>query len=349
MASNLLQTLTTLMEDAADRLLARSILGSDCPLELVAYVEGFCNHRLGLPAALCLYAGFSVGASFGLQLLDGRQVFLKIHRPEPSGDQEQLLAKLKGVAQAQSYLQRGGFPCPEVWHEPEEHLGRLISVSSYAAVGHQENAHNPAIRLAMAQTFAEHIARLTPLRQLHGFSYADSYNSPRLYPEPHNALFDFSLHQEATAWVDEIARRCQRAVAPMGRNLVLGHAEWSMKNMRFAQGEVAMVYDWDSLCLEDEAHLLGIAAATFPTTWELPVLITPSQDEASCFVAEYAAARGQALTMEERRRTAACATYVMCYTARCELALSPDPTNPELDKPFTQALRAMQGQFYIRY
>lgn len=54
----------------------------------------------------------------------------------------------------------------------------------------------------------------------------------------------------------------------------LGHLDWSAKNMRIAGHSIAVVHDRDAIFAADEAHVVGSAAASFPTTWELPVPVS---------------------------------------------------------------------------
>ncbi|WP_143088982.1 hypothetical protein [Paenibacillus sp. UNC496MF] len=107
----------------------------------------------------------------------------------------------------------------------------------------------------------------------------------------------------------------------------------------------AMVYDWDSLKIEDELNILGIAAATFTTTWDVPVKITPSQEEAYAFVMEYEQSRGKRFSMNELTKISAAATYCLSYVARCEHALDSECNNYE--GSFRQALASMTGDNYL--
>jgi len=198
----------------------------------------------------------------------------------------------------------------------------------------------------MAEKFAELINLAEPYRELEGFKEIDGYKIKALYPAPHNALFDFSIGGKDAERIDEIAFKSKNIVNSIDKNVVLGHSDWSMKNVRFAGNKINMVYDWDSLCLQDEYHLLGIAAATFTTTWDIPVKITPSQEEAFEFVAEYERAMGKKFSRNELLKISACTTSVMCYTARCELSV--DPENVYYEGSYRQTLYEMNGENYLR-
>ncbi len=110
-------------------------------------------------------------------------------------------------------------------------------------------------------------------------------------------------------------------------------------------GPITAVYDWDSLTARPETTLVGVAALTFCTRFDLPgVRRAADPEEVRAFVAEYASARGTPLPDPERRRIAATATLLAAYTARCEHALGGAENDPD---SFTAALRR-HGADYLR-
>jgi hypothetical protein len=122
---------------------------------------------------------------------------------------------------------------------------------------------------------------------------------------------------EGAGEIDEIA---SRAAARMeAGSLVLGHQDFSIKHFRFGGGgEIAIVYDWDSLAIDYESVALGGAAATHTVALHARVY-QPSVELA--FVNAYEAERG-GLPLEVRRAALAYSVYIVAYTARCEHALS---------------------------
>ncbi|MBA2332506.1 MAG: hypothetical protein H0V94_06945 [Actinobacteria bacterium] len=86
-------------------------------------------------------------------------------------------------------------------------------------------------------------------------------------------------------------------------------------------GEVAVVYDWDSFDLSTETQLVGTAAATFTSTLVLEVPYAPTPDDARSFVEEYSAARCAPLSRDKREQIAAVTLYLVAYSARCAQAL----------------------------
>ncbi len=130
-----------------------------------------------------------------------------------------------------------------------------------------------------------------------------------LWPEPHSALFDFASTAPGAEWIDEVARMTLPAMRSARSRIVVGHHDWSAKNMRMGPSEVAVVYDWDAVFLDYETFILGSAAAHFPLTWELDVPETPTAEEVAAFVRDYEQARGAEFTGSELAEIAAGATY----------------------------------------
>jgi hypothetical protein len=158
----------------------------------------------------------------------------------------------------------------------------------------------------------------------------------RLWPEPHNALFDFEATAEGAEWIDQVAAEAKAVMDSFQGQVVVGHTDWSVDQMCFEDGEVSVVYDWDSLRLEKEAVVVGTAAVTFTATWRFGVPNPPSPEETWSFVEEYEGARQRVFSGEERTAIAAAAVYVMAYSARCEHAL--DPGGKNLQGSFREVL-----------
>ena len=109
--------------------------------------------------------------------------------------------------------------------------------------------------------------------------------------------------------------------------IVIGHHDWSAKNMRMGEAEIAVVYDWDAAYLNHETFFVGGAASHFPVTWELPVPKTPTRLEMSAFLRVYEHARGKSFNQNDRAEIVASISYSRAYTARCEHALDTDGRN----------------------
>lgn len=331
-----------LLEDPADRVLARSILGT-CDVEAIAArVEGFCEGRLGRRVVGCLGFTQSVGAVFLLALHDGSRVVLKAH----GEDGERLGAKatleaLRAVTRVQDSLARGGVPCARVRAGPHAWPGGHVVAMEMIDAGEHRDPKAAPVRGAMARLMAEIVARAEAYRATPGLP-ASAPPAGALWPRPHNALFDFGV--AGGEWIDALAREARAVMHETPAHVVVAHTDISGANMRFDgpadAPRVSALYDADSFALVDEMRLLAGAATHFtylPSeadgTWAWP-----TREDARAFVADYCEARGAPLTAAERARLDACATYALAYTARCEHGM--DPGGAKLAGSLREALRA---------
>jgi hypothetical protein len=211
------------------------------------------------------------------------------------------------------------------------------------------DTHESAYRRRMAEALAWHL-ELTracgrPAALGRGWSL---YASDTLWPrEAHAPIFDFGATAAGAEWIDAIAAKAKARASATGERLV-GHHDWSGKHFRFTGEHVAAVYDWDSLRLGREAVIVGNAAMTFTTNFDLPGLkLTPTPEEVRAFVDEYSAARSTALSRSEREQVAACAAFAAAYTARCEHCGADGYDASNDPNSFTTALRA-HGEEYLR-
>jgi hypothetical protein len=141
-----------------------------------------------------------------------------------------------------------------------------------------------------------------------------------LWPVPHDGRFDFEGTAAGAEWIDRIAARARRVRDREVGDVVVGHTDWRVENMRFAGGAVSAVYDWDSLAIQREPVLAGGVAHLFTSDFTAgPEWVQlPTLDEALAFVADYEAARGEPFGADEHAVARAALLYAMAYTARCE-------------------------------
>ena len=57
-----------------------------------------------------------------------------------------------------------------------------------------------------------------------------------LWPVPHNALFDFEATVAGAEWIDEVAGKAKKILDNSPGRMVVGHADWSAKHLRFMDG-----------------------------------------------------------------------------------------------------------------
>src|SRR5262249_41600622 len=168
----------------------------------------------------------------------------------------------------------------------------------------------------MATALARLVELCRPLEPT-GLEPGSAKPEGRLWPEPHDARFDFDATTPGAEWIDDLAINAR---SHLGRGpTVIGHRDWRAENMRFDAGRVVAVYDWDSLGALPEPELVGNAAHYFTSDFRVEHRRQiPSLDDALAFLADYEEARGSPFSEEQTRVVRASIVNAMAYTARCE-------------------------------
>ena len=295
--------------DPSDKLLAIAIFGTESVAEAERMIRAWARTR-SFGDGRVSSVELSVGAAVTLQLATDK-VFVKVWPGEV--DPKALSAQLR----VQAGLAARGFPAPEVLTD----LSRLgpgwASAMEYKRNGVATDVRVPGVRRAMAAGLAQFVRMSQSYRNLESLPRRPLPDCS-VWPRPHNVLFDFEATAQGAEWIDDIARMALAAMRSATSRIVVGHLDWSAKNMRMGPESIAVVYDWDAVFLDRETFVVGAAAAHFPMTWELDVSGIPDACEVMAFVQEYEEARGQAFTSAELKEVAASATYARAYTARCE-------------------------------
>src|SRR5579863_7645761 len=266
-----------------------AIFGIGNAEEIAERVNTFCATHLGISVADYLFYESSQGAVFGIQLSDGHRVVLKAHQPDRPLD------FLSATYKVQRYLADHGYPCPRPLLGPTPIGYGHATVEELIDTGVYTDAHDPAIRRLMAEKLAQLASVTGDIKDIAGLrSTALGRQLPEgiLWPTPHSRIFDFAATISGAEWIDTLAYEARQKLAHSVGKMVIGHTDWSVKHFRFWDGNVCIIYDWDSLALEHETVIVGEAARGFTMTWHLDVLITPGQDEARAFVEEYETFRG---------------------------------------------------------
>lgn len=303
--------------DAEERLLARSVFGTDDPGTARGMILDWVAGQ-GFGEARVTGIELSVGAAVTVTLADLSRIFVKIW--PGTADARSLAAQME----VQAAMAARGFPAPAVLTKLSA-LGPGWAIGmAYDRSGVPTDARITGVRRAMAAGLARFVAEAEVCRGVDGLPRWPLPPGEAIWPKPHNVLFDFGATERGAEWIDEAAGTALRAMRSARSRIVVGHGDWSAKNMRMGPAEIAVLYDWDAVFLDREAFVVGSAAAHFPVTWELDVPETPSVQEVMSFVREYEEARGAQFTRSELAEVAAAATYARAYKARCEHALDPE-------------------------
>jgi hypothetical protein len=257
----------------------------------------------------------SVGAGITLLLADGVKAFMKVW-PRSANP-----TALAAQTEVQASLARNGFPAPGVLVAPRPLGPGNAVLMAFDRRGVPTDVRVPGVREAMARALVRLLREAEPFLALAGLPTKELPSDDATWRRPHNALFDFEATAGGAEWIDAVGGEALATMrAGVGR-LIVGHHDWSAKNMRMGASEIAVVYDWDSVFVDRETFVVGSAAAHFPVTWELPVPETPTPGEIAEFIRSYEEARGQPFTHRELVEIAASATYARAYKARCEHAI----------------------------
>ena len=305
-----------------DQTLVGSTLGTTDAGRILEDLHAFCRHWLSSGAEEILFCTLGVGATFGLRLRDGRRLALKAHPPGTSPD------FLRDVQKVQEHLHRRGFPAPGQILGPVPFSSCFATVDELLDRGEPADGHDSMIRRSMARTLNRLIELSNEVSGVEALSRGWNWPTRQdLWPPPHNALFDFEATIAGAEWIDGIAANAKELVDEFQAPVVIGHADWSVDQMRFEDDAASAVYDWDSLRFDKEVVFVGIAASNFAATWRTEIPNPPTPDEAKLFVADFEAARTKPFSEGERRAIFAAAVYAVAYIARCEHAIGPKSEN----------------------
>lgn len=278
------------------------------------WLPAWCVRHLGHEPVAVLFERRSVSAVFGLRLADGREVVVKAR--EDDGRVESCLA-------AQTRLAERGLPCPRPI-TPSVRVGALaVHAEESRPGGAVLRGDSPEIAVRYAEVFARLMAEL-----------ADVTVAPPL-PNPRWARWD---HPGSGVWpaigflderdqstvpgfVVDAAERARKRLLAADLPCVLGHADFEAQNLRWRDGEVWAVHDWDSLAWLPEAAQAGAASGSFSSG--SPTTLAPV-DSSAAFLAAYQDLRGRRFTAEEREVAWAAGLWVAAHNARWE-ALYDDP------------------------
>jgi hypothetical protein len=302
-----------------------AVFGTDDPAAVAEVLTERVATALGVPVVAARFYDPGVGVVAGLELADGRAVVAKVHRAT-FVSRERLVA----VARVQADLAAAGVPAPAPlagplplghgWLCVEEHRG------GDAAVG-----YDPAVRRAMATALHAFVHAALPHADRDGLgSWLGEPIIGDVWPEPHDLRFDLAGTTSGAEWIDDAARAARATLTTTVLADVVGHLDWRVQNLAFADHQVSAIYDWDSVALVPEPALVGSTSVIHPVDWrlELPDPL-PTLAQLDGFVADYEATRGAPFSDDEHEVLAAGQRWIASYGARCQhsddlLGISPD-------------------------
>lgn len=276
--------------------------------ELPDWLPGWCADRLGAEPVAVLFGLRQTSAVFGLRLAGGRRVVVKARRDD---------GRAASCVDAQARLAQRGFPCARPV-TPAVGVGALVvHAEELRPGGDMLPGDSPEVAARYARVFARLMAGLAevavapplPNPRWIRWDHADSGLWPAI-PE-----LDDRDQASVPAFVGETAGRARRRLLAADLPCVLGHGDFEAQNLRWRDGEVWAVHDWDSLALQPEAALVGAASGAFASA--SPPTLAPVASSAA-FLATYQEARGRRFTKEELEVAWAASLWTPAHNARWE-------------------------------
>lgn len=264
--------------------------------------------RLGSEPVELLFARRSISAVFGLRLADGRAVVVKA-RPDDG--------RAASCVDAQDQLARRGFPCARPLTSALAVGALAVHAEEYRRGGELLRGASPEVAVRAAAVFARLMAELAevtvppplPNPRWVRWDHTDSGLWPAI------AELDELDQSAVPGYVLETAERVRERLAAVAEPCVLGHADFEAQNLRWRDGEVWLVHDWDSLAWQPEAALVGAASSMFANV--SPPTPAPFESS-SAFLAAYQDLRERRFSSAELQVAWAASLWPSVHNARWE-------------------------------
>ncbi|WP_433042613.1 phosphotransferase [Dactylosporangium sp. CS-033363] len=257
--------------------------------ELPAWLPAWCAERLGDEPAAVLFEQRSVSSVFGLRLTGGRDVVVKL-RPDDG--------RAASCVAAQFRLAERGFPCARPLTPAAGVGGLAVHAEEFRPGGVLLRGDSPDVAVRYAGVFARLMAELAdvtvaaPLPNPRWVRW--DHGDPGIWPSID--VLDRRDQRAVPGWVVETARRVRQRLLAADLPCVLGHADFEAQNLRWQDGAVWAVHDWDSLAWQPEAALVGAASGVFPKVG--PATLPPIESS-EAFLTAYQDLRGRRFAAEE--------------------------------------------------
>jgi hypothetical protein len=272
------------------------------------HLAQWCLTQLGSPPAAELFRSGNLSTVIGLRLTDGREVVVKVRPDSP---------RIPACVDVQHHMFQAGYPCPQPLTAAAAFGDDVATAETYAPDGAvlPSADHAP---LAFAEAFARlirlaprptEVSTLDPAPSWAAWNHTGDGLWPRSEEDP-----DVNLNNGAGAeWLDDAGRRARDRLRAGDSDTVIGHCDWLAGNLRWSDDTLLMVHDWDSVIVESEEVLVGLAAALYSTV-SADKLATVEDTER--FLDAYCQTRGREFTASERQRAWAAGVWTRAYDAK---------------------------------
>jgi hypothetical protein len=276
--------------------------------DLPAWLPVWCADQLGAEPVSELFQVRSISAVFGLRLAGGRDVVVKAREDD---------GRAASCVAAQTLLAERGFPCARPL-TPVVGVGALaVHAEESLPGGELLRGDSPDVAVRYAEVFARLMAELVdvivapplPNPRWARWDHTDSGLWPAI------GFLDERDQSAVPAYVVDTAERARKRLLATDLPCVLGHADFEAQNLRWHNGDVWAVHDWDSLAWQPEAALVGAACGAFASA--SPPTLAPIESSAA-FLTIYQDLRGRRFTAEEQEIAWAASLWPAAHNARWE-------------------------------
>ncbi|MEV0678627.1 hypothetical protein AB0I60_19125 [Actinosynnema sp. NPDC050436] len=276
--------------------------------DLPGWLDAWCDAHLGARPVRVIFRWQRISTVFGVRLDDGRDVVVKARADD---------GRAGACVVAQKRLAERGFPCPRPLTPVLAVDGLAVHAEEFRPGGAPLAGDSPDVAARCAAVFARATAELAavdvppPLPNPRWVRW--DHDGPGLWPPI--GFLDERDQRAVPRYVVEAAGRVRVRLLATALPRVLGHADFEAQNLRWRDGRVWVVHDWDSLAWQPEAALVGAASGAFSSA--TPPTLAPIAASAA-FLAAYQRHRGRRFTAEEQEVAWAAGLWPALHNARWE-------------------------------
>jgi hypothetical protein len=272
-----------------------------------ASLAAWCADHLGSAPAAELFRSGHLSTVIGLRLADAREVVVKVRPTSP---------RTAACVEVQRHMFESGYPCPEPLSGPTRLGDGVATAEAYVPGGDalpcaENAAHLSAEAFARLIELAPRPAEVSSLEPPPSWA-AWNHGEAGLWPRLEDAEVDLN-NVDGPEWIDMAASRARDRLRAGTGEAVIGHCDWLADNVRWRGDELLVVHDWDSAVADNEAVLVGFAAALYSTvsTGDLATV-----EESARFLDAYGDARAGTLSADELQRSWAAGVWTRAVDAK---------------------------------
>lgn len=281
----------------------------ELPVVDAAALAAWCAEHLGSPAESELFRTGHLTRVIGTRLADGREIVVRVRPAAP---------RIAACTEVQRRLFEAGYPCPQPLAGPAP-LGDCEATAESKVSGGAPLPDSGRTAQPFAAALAELVRRAPRPGQVPALAPAPAWaawdhGGDGLWPRPDDLDVDLA-DVAGPGWIDAAGRAArQRLRSGHPEQAVVGHCDWITENLRWQGQRLLVAYDWDSVIVDDEAVIAGLAAAVYL----YPALATVT--ETSEFLDAYGTARGRPFSPGELQRCWAAGVWTRAFDAKVQHA-----------------------------